>query len=95
MKNSNNEHSEAEPTITRRVFIKKIGYSAPVLIALGQLTKPISAIADNTGGPVGPPGGFLTAKPVAKTQKKPLQSNMSKNPLQSNISKEAEKRAIE
>ncbi|RLA75592.1 MAG: hypothetical protein DRG30_04380 [Epsilonproteobacteria bacterium] len=94
MKNSNNKHSEAEPTITRRIFIKKVGYSAPVLIALGQLAKPISAISDSTGGPEGPPGGFLSAQPATQTQKqkKPLQSNISKKPLQSNISKGVEDR---
>ncbi|MEA3492703.1 MAG: hypothetical protein U9R27_12500 [Campylobacterota bacterium] len=77
MKNSNNKHSRVDPTLSRRIFIKKLAYSAPVLMTLGQLSKPISAMADNTGGPEGPPGGFLSTKPAAQTPKKPLQSGMS------------------
>ncbi len=42
---------------TRRTFLKKAVYSAPVLIALGQLAKPTKAQADS-GGPSGPPGGW-------------------------------------
>jgi hypothetical protein len=42
---------------TRRTFLKKAVYSAPVLIALGQLAKPSKAQADS-GGPSGPPGGW-------------------------------------
>jgi len=40
----------------RRKFLKKAAYSAPVLLALGQLAKPTKAQADS-GGPSGPPGG--------------------------------------
>ena len=43
----------------RREFLKKAAYSAPVLLVLGQLTKPTKAEADS-GDPTGPPnwGGF-------------------------------------
>ena len=41
----------------RRAFLKKAAYSAPVLIAMGQLAKPTLAHAcDASGGPGGPPG---------------------------------------
>ena len=39
----------------RRQFLKKAAYSAPVLLALGQLAKPTKAEADS-GPPDGPPG---------------------------------------
>ena len=42
---------------SRRAFMKKAAYSAPVLMALGQLAKPTAASADNSGGSDGPPGG--------------------------------------
>ncbi len=43
----------------RRDFLKKAAYTAPVLLALGQLAKPTKAQADS-GPPSGPPtwGGF-------------------------------------
>ncbi len=42
----------------RRKFLKKAIYSAPVIVSLGALIKPISAKADGTGGPSGPPDFF-------------------------------------
>jgi hypothetical protein len=44
---------------SRRGFLKKAVYSAPVLLALGELTHPTKAKADS-GPPEGPPswGGF-------------------------------------
>ncbi len=42
---------------TRRSFLKKTAYSAPVVIALGQLVKPSNAHADKTGGPPEAPFG--------------------------------------
>ncbi|MCF6205424.1 MAG: hypothetical protein L3J47_00830 [Sulfurovum sp.] len=39
----------------RRDFLKKVAYSAPVLIVMGQLAKPEKVHADGTGGPGGPP----------------------------------------
>jgi len=55
--NPENELSQKESK--RRKFLKKAVYSAPVLLALGQLAKPTEAHADS-GPPVGPPnwGGF-------------------------------------
>ena len=41
----------------RRAFLKKAAYSAPVLMAMGQLAKPTLAHADASGGPLGPPPG--------------------------------------
>lgn len=41
---------------SRRIFLKKIAYSAPTIIIIGELLKPQSAHADYSGGPVGPPG---------------------------------------
>ena len=43
---------------TRRAFLKKAAYSAPSLIALGELLKPKTLHADGTGGPEGPPGDW-------------------------------------
>jgi len=57
---ANNKENEISPEENkRRKFLKKAAYSAPVLLALGQLTKPTKAQADS-GDPVGPPnwGGF-------------------------------------
>jgi len=39
----------------RRTFLKKAAYSAPALVALGQLAKPSGAYADGSTGPSGPP----------------------------------------
>lgn len=53
--------SKREEKNTRRAFLKKAAYSAPVLMVLGQLAKPTTIHADGTGGPDGPPGdGWAT-----------------------------------
>jgi len=54
-----NEVDSKLETSKRRKFLKKAEYSAPVLLALGQLVKPTKARADS-GDPSGPPtwGGF-------------------------------------
>ena len=41
--------------LSRRGFLKKSAYSAPVLMAMGNLVKPTSAHADYSHGPEGPP----------------------------------------
>ncbi len=53
------EKNTETPKQKRRKFLKKAAYSAPMLIALGQLVKPTKAQADS-GSPSGPPswGGF-------------------------------------
>lgn len=53
------QSTNSEKTSPRRKFLKKAAYSAPVLLALGQLIKPTKARADS-GDPSGPPtwGGF-------------------------------------
>ena len=51
-----NVEKQEEAKISRRGFLKKAAYSAPVLVALGQLVKPTSICADPSGGPGGPPG---------------------------------------
>lgn len=54
----NNERVEKEQRgISRRSFLKRSAYTAPVLIAMGQLAKPTLVHADGTGGPDGPPTG--------------------------------------
>lgn len=64
-KNSNCHHrNENTPLkdLSRRGVLKKAFYSAPVLLALGQLTRPPNAHADASGGPEGPPNdwpGFM------------------------------------
>lgn len=45
--------------LSRRNFLKKSAYSAPVLVALGELVKPKVVHADSTGGPFGPPSDWL------------------------------------
>jgi len=55
-----NEEKKSIGSISkRREFLKKAAYSTPVLLVLGQLTKPTKAQADS-GFPSGPPdwGGF-------------------------------------
>jgi len=42
----------------RRAFLKKAVYTAPKLIVLGYLAQPEHSIADYSGGPSGPPGGW-------------------------------------
>jgi hypothetical protein len=47
-----------EEKVSRRGFLKKAAYSAPVLMLMGQLVKPVDVHADGTGGPEGPPNGW-------------------------------------
>ncbi len=54
---------ENQTGISRRSFLKKSAYTAPVLVAMGQLVKPTSVHADSTGGPPPPPGGGWTPGP--------------------------------
>lgn len=49
---------EKQTEISRRSFLKRSAYSAPVLMVMGQLAKPTLTHADGTGGPEGPPGGW-------------------------------------
>lgn len=53
---------QKQTEISRRSFLKRSVYSAPVLMAMGQLAKPTFAEADGVGstakGPAGPPGGW-------------------------------------
>ena len=49
------QQDEKQKTASRRGFLKKAAWSAPVLIGMGQLAKPTLAHADGTGGPGGPP----------------------------------------
>jgi hypothetical protein len=53
---------ENKTRISRRSFLKKTAYSAPVLMAMGQLAKPTFLQADGSGstvsGPSGPPTGW-------------------------------------
>lgn len=53
---------QKQTEISRRSFLKKSAYSAPVLMAMGQLAKPTFTQADGVGstggGPAGPPGGW-------------------------------------
>ena len=49
---------QKQTEISRRSFLKRSAYSAPVLMAMGQLAKPTLTHADGTGGPEGPPGGW-------------------------------------
>ena len=50
----NNERTQT----SRRIFLKKAVYSAPALVAMGQLVKPVNAHADTSGDPAGSPGGW-------------------------------------
>lgn len=43
---------------SRRSFLKKAVYSAPALVAMGQLVKPVNAHADTSGDPAGHPSGW-------------------------------------
>ncbi len=49
-----------QKTVSRRGFLKKAAYTAPVFVSLGHLALPESAYADGSGGPPGPPGDFLS-----------------------------------
>ena len=48
---------QEDQKVSRRGFLKKAAYSAPVLMTMGQLVKPTNIHADGTGGPEGPPSG--------------------------------------
>ncbi|MEA2048671.1 MAG: hypothetical protein U9O64_09530 [Campylobacterota bacterium] len=52
--------------IDRRTFLKRATYSAPVLVSLGKILTPTNAMADATGGPEGPPGGFFSVNKRVK-----------------------------
>jgi len=54
----------------RRNFLKKAVYHAPILYSLGRLLKPVSAYADDSGGPDGPPDGFLSTSSSSKKSSK-------------------------
>jgi hypothetical protein len=57
----------------RRRFLKKVVYHAPVLYALGELTRPVPVHADVSGGPIGPPVGgtqFITGHKIQQAPKK-------------------------
>ncbi len=49
-------------TQSRRGFLKKTVYHAPVLYTLGSLLKPTTVHADTSGGPPGPPGGLFSSQ---------------------------------
>jgi len=57
-------------SLSKRHFLKKAAYSAPVLVSLGTLLKPEHVFADHSGGPPGPPGGFLSAPATSQNSKK-------------------------
>jgi hypothetical protein len=44
-----NLEKQKESKISRRGFLKRTAYHAPVLIAMGQLVKPINVQADHSG----------------------------------------------
>lgn len=44
--------------ISRRSFLKRSAYSAPVLMVMGQLARPTRVHADASGGPEEPPTGW-------------------------------------
>lgn len=56
------ELKKEKTEISRRSFLKRSAYSAPVLMAMGQLAKPTLSHADGVGstanGPSGPPTGW-------------------------------------
>ena len=54
----------------RRNFLKKTAYHAPVFYMLGKLVKPVSVYADDSGGPDGPPDGFLSTSSSRKKSSK-------------------------
>ncbi len=54
---------------SRRSFLQKAVYHAPVLYALGSIVNPTEIVADASGGPAGPPGnGFWNGKSVTAPQ---------------------------
>ena len=46
-----NKNVENKNVESRRSFLKKAAYVAPTIIALGSITKPVSAAASGTGTP--------------------------------------------
>ena len=59
MKNKSTIESHTPvPKAQRRKFLKKMMYSAPTLLVLGELAKPGKIHADFSGDPAGPPGGW-------------------------------------
>jgi len=57
---------------SRRKFIKKAIYKAPVLFLLGSMSKGVVLYADASGGPSGPPGGFIGGGSSKKAPRKRL-----------------------
>lgn len=53
-KNSDVLNEEEKSKSSRRTFLKKAAYSAPVLVGMGQLVKPTDGYADSIIDP--PPG---------------------------------------
>jgi len=56
---------------SRRNFLRKAVYHAPVLYALGSIVDPTEIVADASGGPAGPPGngnGYGYGKSVVAPQ---------------------------
>jgi len=51
---------KSSQSIDRRIFLKRSVYSAPVLVSLGKMLTPTNVMADASGGPSGPPGGFFS-----------------------------------
>jgi hypothetical protein len=47
-KNSDLLNEEEKSKSSRRTFLKKAAYSAPVLVGMGQLVKPTNVHADST-----------------------------------------------
>ena len=54
-KNSEVQKKKEKSIITRRSFLKKAAYSAPVLMIMGQLARPTLSHAYGSGGPPPPP----------------------------------------
>lgn len=57
------KEEQNETEISRRSFLKRSAYSAPVLVAMGQLVKPTNIHADGTGGPPPPPNDGWNPNP--------------------------------
>jgi hypothetical protein len=53
-------------SLDRRTFLKRSAYSAPVLVSLGKMLTPTNTMADASGGPGGPPGGFFSVNKRVK-----------------------------
>ncbi len=59
---------------SRRGFLKKTVYHAPVLYTLGSLLKPTTVHADTSGGPPGPPGGLFSSQSSRSTKSRSKRS---------------------